>query len=147
MVSKQLAKVFLLTLFWIFLLNLLNITTRSLIFDRTSYQPLFGIRTVLSPVITPWVNFDGLNYLKIILTGYDVQNVVFFPLFPLIVYILSFVFQINPVLLGFLFTNAVTFLCVVLIYKLVKLENSDTIALRVVFILLTFPTAVFIFAY
>ena len=70
------------------------------------------------------------------------SSVAFFPLYPIIVRIFSFVFG-NTKLTGFLISNVALLLASIYLYKLIKLDFEDSIALRTVFYMLIFPTSFF----
>jgi len=86
------------------------------------------------------IRWDSIHYLNIVLQGYT-GSAVFFPLYPLIVYIFSIF--LAPVFSGFL----VSFLCLsVALYflnKLLEETGHKNIKERTIVLLLFFPTAMF----
>ncbi len=89
-------------------------------------------------------NFDGVNYLHIARYGYGLYQQAFFPLFPLLIHIFSFVTNGNYFIAGFLLSN-VSFLIGIIVFK--KYLQSIGIKPKEIFwvflFLLLFPTAFF----
>jgi len=99
-------------------------------------------------LLYPFGNFDAVYYLLIAAEGYTI-NAGFFPLFPLLIRILTFPFgNILPFSLVQYFT-AITLVSVLflvslfLFYKLVKLDYKENIAIGSIIFLLVFPTSFF----
>lgn len=146
-------KIFILVLFWFILLNSINKLSSKLIFDNTSYELPKANLINHRFWIVPWLNFDGRNYLEIVNNGYTsigkkLDLRVFFPLYPLIIRILSINLLINPILIGL----AVSFTSFIAsLYILNKLLIQDKIIEenrhRVFLILLLFPTSYYFLAY
>ncbi len=97
-----------------------------------------------------FVKWDSGFYLEIAEKGYffdqakNLYNVAFFPLYPLLIKIFSFIFQ-SRVISGIIISTLATFGACFFLYKLAKLELKDNnSALKSVFYFLIFPTAVFI---
>ncbi len=138
----------LIVLFAVFLLiHIVNIVSHFVIVDRTSYEPVYGLAHPFSKILYPWINFDGQNYLKIVLSGYDLQNVVFFPFFPLMVNIFSLNGVINPIIAGLFLSFTCALFSAIGLYDLTRKEYGNKIALRAGIILFTFPTSFFMFAF
>lgn len=107
----------------------------------------------ISPIkefwLTPWANFDGVYYLIIGISGYTV-NGGFFPLLPLLVHIVAFLTgnntQFVPIQYYILLVlmTIFAFLSIYMLYKLVKLDYSDSIAWWTVVLLLCFPMSFFL---
>lgn len=94
-----------------------------------------------SPLFWSWANFDGVHYLGIAKLGYFAQfTQAFFPLYPLVVRWLNFIFG-NLLFTGLLISNFCFFLSLYFLYKLVILDFSHKIAKRVVILLIFFPTS------
>lgn len=100
-------------------------------------------------LIYPFGNFDGVYYLLIAAQGYTV-NAGFFPLFPLLINvstrllganILSFdprQYSVAATLVSLLF-----FASIFVLYKLIKLDYKESIAIWSIIFLLIFPTSFF----
>ncbi len=121
---------------------LLNYGSSYPFFEITYYKELPEILS--NSLFKVWANFDGVHYLNIASSGY-ITEARFFPLFPLLIYILSIgnlwfplTFITAIILPNFLFLGAL-----LLFYKLLKLDYSEKISLGSVKYLLFFPTAFF----
>lgn len=140
-------RVFFFTIGLFFILQIVNLATRFLLFDRTSYEPIHGVSTPLPSLFNPWLNFDGINYLKIVKDGYDLENVVFFPLFPVAVRLVSIDNFVNPIIVGLSINFVLAVASIYALYLLVKRDMPEHVAFRSVILFLTFPTSFFIFAF
>jgi Gpi18-like mannosyltransferase len=91
--------------------------------------------------------WDSGWYISIVEHGYQfhpgkVSNVVFFPLYPLLVKLLSL--AVNAKLAGFIISNAALFLAVAYLYRLIMLDYEEPeIASKAVFYLLVAPASFF----
>lgn len=96
-----------------------------------------------NPYIFAWANFDGEHYLSIAQRGYENLNHSFFPLYPLLIKILSFVkSDITLLTINGLIISNVAFLLSLLIFKqLIKLDYSDKISQLAIVALVIFPTS------
>ena len=104
-----------------------------------------------------WARWDTGWYLNIIQQGYKVRditseqsNIVFFPLYPFLVRLVSYLIPSSLrtsgklLLIGILLSNLFFLIALILLYKLVVgLFNNQTIARRSVWYLLLFPTSFF----
>lgn len=97
----------------------------------------------------PWANFDGVHYLSIAGQGYqlDGTNNRFFPLFPLLINLVSRVFGggepfgATQFFSGLLLANLFFFLSLVVFYKLLRLDYPAKTGLLTLAFLLAFPTS------
>lgn len=105
------------------------------------------------PLLAMWARWDSGFYLQIADSGYffdqakNLYNVIFFPLYPLLIKGLSFILANNLVLSGVILSFVFTFLSCLFIYKIADLDFSNedkNIAKRAVIYLLIFPAAVFL---
>lgn len=131
------------------LLQIINVISHRIIFDRTSYELLFNIPVFSRGALLPLLNFDGRNYLAIVKYGYEAnsQLAVFFPLYPLLVRTFSFNLFFNPIVVGLLISAVCILAAVIVLYKLLQIEYSEKIAMRSIMLLLLFPTSFYLFAY
>ena len=138
-------------LFFVIYIGLLTINRLSIyvIANHTSYETLFNIWVPSRSAILPWLNFDGKNYLTIVLFGYPSHDIlsVFYPLYPLLVRILSLNLRLNPIIVGLFISYVSSLTACILFYKLVKLDYSSKIAFKSVFLLLIFPASFYLFSY
>lgn len=101
---------------------------------------------VSNPFFYPWANFDGVHYLLIAGNGYT-NNLEFFPLFPLIIRIVSFLFGttqtfgIVQFFTAFFISNNFFLLSIFVFYALIRLDYSKKIAQLSIIFLLLFPTS------
>lgn len=103
---------------------------------------------VSNPLIFPWSNFDGVHYLSIAASGYS-NDLGFFPLFPILIRFFSVfltgtsAFDLSYFLSGFLISNILFLISLIIFYKLIKIDFSDKTALKSILFLLIFPTSFF----
>ena len=90
-----------------------------------------------------WANWDGKAYQDIANSGYIPGLTVFFPLFPILIKLLSF-FGISSFYSGMILSNLFTFLSLFFLYKLTLIDFSTKVAKRVLFAFLIFPTGFYL---
>lgn len=88
-------------------------------------------------------NWDGNHYLSIAQNGYLGFQYAFFPLYPLLIRILSFLTQ-NYLLSAIIISLVSTFLSIKIFYRLVSLEFNKEVAFESTSFLLIFPTSFFL---
>lgn len=99
-------------------------------------------------LFSSWANFDGVHYLLIGANGYTV-NAGFFPLFPLLLNVASSIFgrvaAFDPLqyFVSLAFVSFCFLLSLIVLYRLIKIDYKDNIALFTIFFLLIFPTSFF----
>ena len=104
----------------------------------------------LQLIMNQFAKWDSPHYMFIAQNGYvnegDPANfIVFFPLYPLLVRLITFDFAyIN--LSGLVIANISSIIAVIYLFKLAKLDYSDSIAKKAVLYLSVFPTAYFLSA-
>lgn len=87
-----------------------------------------------------WANWDGGHFRGIAENGYLTFQVVFFPLYPLLIKTLMLI-SIPSLWGGLFISNFSIILALFFLYKLVNLDFEKSIARKVIFITLAFPTA------
>lgn len=90
-----------------------------------------------------WGNFDGVYYLRIAQKGYEAGEQAFFPLYPLIINLLTALTR-NYLLSALLISNFLAAVSGILLYQLVRKHFSISAARWSVLILYFFPTAFFL---
>ncbi len=101
-------------------------------------------------VMNQFTKWDSPHYMFIAENGYvnegDPANfIVFFPLYPLLVRLITFDFAyVN--LSGLIVANVSSIIAVIYLFKLAKLDYSDSVAKKAVLYLSVFPTAYFLSA-
>jgi hypothetical protein len=111
------------------------------------------VRNPLRRVLSMWVVWDAGHYLRIAKVGYrphgipndDPLFIVFFPGYPAIVRLATYVFR-SYVVSGLLVSAVASVGAGMLLYKLVRLDADHPEAWRAVVLLFTFPTAFFLAA-
>ncbi len=88
------------------------------------------------------IHWDAGWFLRIAGQGYDFDSAPFFPMFPLLIRLLTLV-TANGVVSGFLISNTALFIACFFLYRLVREDCNEEIATTTVFIMLFFPTAIF----
>lgn len=96
-----------------------------------------------SYLLWSWANYDGVNYLYIAREGYGPPNFAFFPLFPLSIFLLHTLTRLPLLESGILIANLSLLGALFFIYKLVRLDFSEKIALMTLGLLLSFPFSFF----
>ncbi len=115
--------------------------------------PLFFLSFIPSPAdtryigISPWENFDGIQYLSIAINGYQTEAR-FFPFYPLLIKTILFIthLPITPYIsftIGFLISNISFLIAALVLYKLLRIDYSHKISLISILFLLLFPTSFF----
>lgn len=103
-----------------------------------SYEGLHP--NVLLDSLTHW---DAGWFLRVAAQGYDYHSAPFFPMLPLLIRILTYITR-DGVEAGFLIANTALFFACYFLYLMVDEEYGKETAMFSVFILLFFPTAVFL---
>lgn len=95
-----------------------------------------------------WNHWDATRYLSIAQHGYQTQNdFAFFPLFPLLIALLSYPFGSGSYLLiGTLISNGALLAALFVIYQLVVESLGEEVGRRTLLYICIFPTALFFFA-
>lgn len=93
---------------------------------------------------TPWANFDGVHYLSIAHRNYLPFEQAFFPFFPLLIHVLSFLFLGNQLLTSLVVVHLSLLIALVYFWKLIRIDENASVALWSVLFLLAFPTAFFL---
>lgn len=107
------------------------------------------------PSTTPWdawYQWDARWYVRVARSGYhwhDLQHwssVAFFPLYPLMILALVTVLPVSTKLVAMIISNALFFVALYVLHRLVHREFSARLARRVTIYISLFPTAFFFFA-
>lgn len=108
-------------------------------------KPYFPVE---NPLFYPWANFDGVHYLNIAGHGYT-TNARFFPLYPLLILLVSFLFGKGipygalQFFTAFFISQLFFFLSLVAFNKLLAFDYKKNIVERTILFLLLFPTSFF----
>lgn len=102
------------------------------------------IETNLPYLITVWGNFDGYYYNEIAKRGYFDSEVPFFPLYPILIHLLSKITTIPAVISGQIISNISFFFSLVVISKLInkdQLFKINNFFLTIAILIMLFPTS------
>src|SRR5579859_5296798 len=108
------------------------------------YKPVDNI------FLFPWANFDGVHYLTIAGDSYHRgAEGRFFPLYPILISVITVIvgghtiFGIQQFFTAFALANIFFLLSLIILYKLVRIDFSENIALWTVIFIALFPTSFF----
>lgn len=102
-------------------------------------------------LFSSWANFDGVHYLLIAANGYT-QNAGFFPMYPILIFFLTSIISPSAAIYPFypvqylavLFVSNLLFLlALIILYKLIRLDHEDEVAVWGIIFILLFPTSFF----
>ncbi len=138
---------FLLSSFIIWRVGLLTIAALAAFFlvftPSYPYWEIILLPSGLPSWLWSWAGFDGVHYLTIGQFGYTAQYTqAFFPLYPLLIRLISPIFLGNFLLNGLIISNIFFLLALFLFYKLVSLDFEKNIPWMIIF-LLVFPSSFF----
>lgn len=85
-----------------------------------------------------WANMDGRHFIWVATKGYTGTNFAYFPLYPLLIDIISRT-GISPVLSGIFISVVSTLLASILLLKLVNIDRLKVSKLEILFLLFLFP--------
>ncbi|HYX29777.1 MAG TPA: mannosyltransferase family protein [Pyrinomonadaceae bacterium] len=130
------------------LLTVLTIKMIVLIFGAEAFVTTANERISLAGWLSIWNRFDAPHYLDIARHGYVSQGVesrwiVFYPLYPWLVRASALVLR-DALVSAFFISTIASIVAALLLYKLAKLDEEDTIARAAVFFLFIFPTSYFL---
>ncbi len=143
-------KILILFITWFILLSVVNKVSLKFLKDNTSYELPNNIQLTHRFWIVPWLNFDGRNYLEIVLNGYESKSQIndlkaFFPLYPLLIKTFK---SCNPIIVG-IAISLVSFLFSLFIFD--KIMNQDKISKdrrwKALLLIILFPTSYYFFAF
>jgi mannosyltransferase PIG-V len=128
----------------------------SAIGEAAGIPPPVNVPGWAAPTLTPgwhnlftaWERFDALWFLRIATAGYAAGDgsAAFFPLYPMLIRIVSPVLGGHPLAAGLLLSNAAFLCALVVLYFLTSSEFDERIARRTVLYMAIFPTAYFFLA-
>lgn len=95
------------------------------------------------PLFYSWANFDGVHYLGIADKGYWAQfTQAFFPVYPILIRWVTAIVS-NSLLSGLIISHLSLIVALFYLYELIKIDYSNSVASRVLWLLLLFPTSFF----
>jgi len=133
----------------IFLISRILLLLCSFVAQKTiPYSGFFPLKELLPTFLLPtWLsafaNFDGLHYVTIAKQGYSQYEQAFFPLYPLLLYLISFITR-NELVSGIVISNGSLLTALFVFQKILSLKKIDIKQTTWFYILLlSFPTAFF----
>lgn len=90
-----------------------------------------------------WANWDGGHFRGIVEHGYLPEQTVFFPLYPLLMKVLTFI-GLGANWSGLLISHVSAVVALFFLFKLTALDFPEKVAKRAVFALLIFPTSFYL---
>lgn len=117
--------------------------------NRTSYEYPLGIAVPGRTILLPLVNFDGKHYLNIALNNYPLGDKlsVFFPLYSLLIRVLSLNLILNPIIIGLAISFVSSIVGLLVLYKIIQADYSSKVAFKTIFLLLLFPSSFYFFCF
>ncbi len=94
-------------------------------------------------LIWVWGNFDGQHYMEIAERGYQTFEQAFFPLLPILMSLLNKLLGIPYIIGGQAISNAALILSLIVLLKLLRLENIKISKSLFILVILSFPTSFF----
>ncbi len=92
-----------------------------------------------------WAQWDGGNYYYIAKYGYASPNLyAFFPLYPVLIKLTSYLFFGNVLLSGLIVANLFALTFFIILFQLVKIKFNEKLAYLSIITFLTFPTSYFL---
>jgi len=150
--NKDSVRIFAVFLLWFLIINIFAVivSNRFNLSKDTAYNWIddnVGQEKSWNP-IPLHANWDSEWYLDIVDNGYHLegeylQNVVFFPLYPFLIKLVSFLMAGNVVLAGWFLSSLFLFLSLFYLFKIVKEFHQEVSPDRAIIALLIFPTAFF----
>ncbi len=140
--DKEFIKI--LIIFLIFKLIIIGVATSSLLIPREYVSQKEHIDGTF---LNLFAQYDSRAYLDIAKNGYNkefgegIGNYSYFPLYPLLTKIFSYLFGIGWS--AFLVSNLLSFICVILLYLIIKEDFGQIIAKKSVMYFILFPVAYF----
>lgn len=137
--NKDLVFVSLIFLFWFILVFAISLLSDFVL----PFKASFAYTGVGPKILWKRANFDGIHYLLIAQNGYGTYQQAFFPLYPILIRKLSFLFNRNFLFTGFFISNFSFFLALLVFYKLIKLDYEEKVAKAALLFLICFSTSFF----
>jgi len=97
------------------------------------------------PLVWTWGGFDGVHYLTIAENGYVAEHTqAFFPVFSQLIRLVKGFLGVNILESGLIVANAASLLAVLVFWRLLRLDYSQTLSRRILWLFLLFPTSFYL---
>jgi hypothetical protein len=114
------------------------------LFPYPNFEWLIGLGRKI-PLVWTWGEFDGIHYLTIAENGYIAEYTqAFFPVFPQLVRLAKWFFGVNILESGLIVANVVSLLAVLVFWRLLRLDYSESLSRRILWLFLLFPTSFYL---
>jgi len=144
MKKKDFLFIFFSFLIWRVLLLVIELITINFVPVQNNFLGGGIINYLKAPLFWGWANFDGEHYISIAQHGYGLGEQAFFPLYPVLIKIIAFLFLEHTDFVhavGLIISNISFFIGLIGFYKLIKIDFSNKIAKICIVFLLLFPTS------
>lgn len=129
---------------WFLLLLVIGLSAQ-IVFKDYFPVDMPAFRTVTQMFLPHW---DGGNFLEISQNGYTEKNLsVFFPFFPITVFLISKILFVNNLLAGIALNSLSTIFSIYTFLKLLKLDYDPKTAKKIVIFFLIFPTSFYLISF
>jgi Gpi18-like mannosyltransferase len=147
-ILKYIFLIFIVSLSIIFFVNKVS---PKFIENKTSYEIRENISNKERVIFLPFLNFDGRNYFDLADRGYfHIDNwwkKAFYPMYPVLIKIVTNVTGIKLIYSGLIISWISILLGFFYLYKLVKLDYGENIALKTLILIAAFPTSFYFYTY
>ena len=147
LIDKDVRVVVLLFLIWKIVLSTVAFFSIYILPLRSNDLLGGGIEKYLTaPWFYGWANFDGEHYLSIAQIGYRDLEQAFFPVFPILMNILSKPFNGNIesfIVSGLIISNIAFLASLIILWKLIIFDYSKKVAYITILILILYPTSLY----
>src|SRR3989338_5066820 len=113
-------------------------------FPYPNFEWLIGLGRKI-PLVWTWGGFDGIHYLTIAENGYIAQYTqAFFPVFPQLIRLVKGFLGVNILESGLIVANAASLAAVLVFWRLLRVDYSQTLSRRILWLFLLFPTSFYL---
>ena len=113
-------------------------------FPYPNFEWLIGLGRKI-PLVWTWGGFDGIHYLTIAENGYIAEHTqAFFPVFPQLIRLAKGFLGVNILESGLVVANLASVLAVLVFWRLLRLDYSEVLSRRILWIFLLFPTSFYL---
>ncbi|MFH0864224.1 MAG: mannosyltransferase family protein [Candidatus Gottesmanbacteria bacterium] len=129
---------------WRLLLTLITLISINILPLRTGFLGGGLEKYAPNPLLWGWANMDGVHYLSIAQNGYFQFEQAFFPLYPLLIRLISKISSLDNIISGLMISHISTLLGIIIFYKFIEKQFSANLAKQAIVIFLIFPGSFFL---